>query len=68
MTASVRVPSDDPGEVRDLSGNPPTDIAGFPGAAGVSEAVFEIGSGTHQFSGPPRLSRTPDGTVRLCYY
>jgi len=53
VTASVRIPSGDPGEVRDLSGHPPRDIAEFPGAAGVREAVFEVGSGTHRFSGPP---------------
>jgi hypothetical protein len=52
VTASVRIPSDDPGKVRDLSGHPPTDIAEFPGAAGIGEAVFEVGSGAHQFSGP----------------
>lgn len=52
VTASVRIPSDDPSQVRDRSGRPPTDIAAFPGAGGLQEAVFEVGSGTHQFSGP----------------
>jgi MFS family permease len=32
---------------------PPAGLAAFPGAAGIQEAVFEVGSGTHQFSGPP---------------
>jgi alpha-L-rhamnosidase len=52
VTASVRVPSGAAGEVRDAAGRPPQAIAGFPGAAGVQEAVFEIGSGQHEFSGP----------------
>jgi alpha-L-rhamnosidase len=52
VTASVRVPSGAPGEVRDAVGGPPAAIAEFPGAAGVGEAVFEIGSGAHEFSGP----------------
>jgi alpha-L-rhamnosidase len=52
VTASVRIPSDDPSQVLDRSGRPPTDIAAFPGAGGLQEAVFEVGSGAHQFSGP----------------
>lgn len=53
VTASVRIPSNDPGQVRDLGGHPPKGIAEFPGASGIREAVFEVGSETHQFSGPP---------------
>jgi Bacterial alpha-L-rhamnosidase 6 hairpin glycosidase domain/Bacterial alpha-L-rhamnosidase C-terminal domain len=52
VTASVRIPSDDPGAVRDGAGNPPASLAGFPGARDAREAVFQIGSGAHEFSGP----------------
>ena len=52
-TASVRIPSDDASNVRDADGGPPMSLAEFPGASGISEAVFEVGSGTHEFSGPP---------------
>jgi alpha-L-rhamnosidase len=52
VTASVRIPSADAAQVRDASGHPPADVAAFPGASGIAEAVFEVGSGTHQFSGP----------------
>jgi alpha-L-rhamnosidase len=52
VTASVRVPSDDAAAVRDAAGRPPTAIASFPGARGVQEAVFTVGSGVHEFSGP----------------
>jgi alpha-L-rhamnosidase len=52
VTASVRVPSRAPGEVRDASGAGPAAITDFPGAAAAQEAVFEVGSGTHSFSGP----------------
>ena len=51
-SASVHVPSRDAREVRDFSGQQPAAITGFPGAAGVSEAVFEVGPGIHQFAGP----------------
>jgi hypothetical protein len=27
-------------------------IASFPGVAGAEEAVFEVGSGRHEFTGP----------------
>jgi alpha-L-rhamnosidase len=52
MTASVRIPSADAAQVRDASGHPPAGLAAFPGATGIAEAVFEVGSGTHQFFGP----------------
>jgi alpha-L-rhamnosidase len=52
VTASVRVPSSDPGAVRDAAGGGPSSVAGFPGRAGAQEAVFEVGSGTHEFTGP----------------
>jgi Bacterial alpha-L-rhamnosidase C-terminal domain/Alpha-L-rhamnosidase N-terminal domain/Bacterial alpha-L-rhamnosidase concanavalin-like domain len=51
-TASVRIPSDDASDVRDADGGQPERIAVYPGASGISEAVFEVGSGTHEFSGP----------------
>ena len=52
VTGSVHVPSSDPYEVRDFRGNQPVAIAGFPGAAGAREAVFDVGPGVHQFAGP----------------
>jgi alpha-L-rhamnosidase len=52
VTATVRIASDQPAEVRDAAGNPPSAIASFPGADGTQEAVFGVGSGTHEFSGP----------------
>jgi alpha-L-rhamnosidase len=52
VTASVRVPSSAAGEVRDASGRPPAAVADYPGALGVREAVFEVGSGAHEFTGP----------------
>ena len=30
-------------------------VADFPGAAGVREAVFEVGSGSHEFTGPAHM-------------
>ena len=52
VTGSVHLPSGDPYEVRDFRGNQPVTIAGFPGAAGAREAVFDVGPGVHQFAGP----------------
>jgi alpha-L-rhamnosidase len=52
VTATIRVPSRDAAEVRDAMGNPPSALASYPGAAGAQEAVFQIGSGAHEFSGP----------------
>jgi alpha-L-rhamnosidase len=52
VTASVRIPSDAPGAVRDGTGAPPAAVAGFPGGQGSREAVFAVGSGSHQFTGP----------------
>jgi alpha-L-rhamnosidase len=51
VAASVRIPGDDASNVRDADGGPPTGLAEFPGTSGISEAVFEVGSGTHEFSG-----------------
>jgi len=48
----VRVPSSDPGAVRDAAGGGPSSAGAFPGRAGAREAVFEVGSGTHEFTGP----------------
>ena len=50
--ASVRIPSTDGSGVRDAADRGPAEVASFPGAAGVQEAVFEVGSGTHEFTGP----------------
>jgi alpha-L-rhamnosidase len=52
VTASVRVPSRDPGQVRDAAGRGPDAVEPFPGAPGAQEAVFAAGSGQHQFTGP----------------
>jgi len=52
VRTSVHVASADAGAVRDSAGRPPADIAAFPGALGTQEAVFEVGSGTHEFYGP----------------
>jgi alpha-L-rhamnosidase len=52
VTASVRVPSSAAAEVRDAGGSGPAAIADFPGAPGAQEAVFEVGSGAHEFHGP----------------
>jgi hypothetical protein len=38
--------------VRDAGDHPPAGLAAFPGATGIQEAVFEVGPGTHHFSGP----------------
>jgi alpha-L-rhamnosidase len=51
VTASIRVPSADPALVRDTAGREPDTIADFPGARAAREAVFEVGSGTHEFAG-----------------
>jgi alpha-L-rhamnosidase len=52
VSASVRVPSGDAHRVRDASGREPAAIGTFPGAAGIQEAIFEVGSGAHEFTGP----------------
>jgi alpha-L-rhamnosidase len=52
VTASVRIPSDDPAAVRDQAGSGPESVAGYPGAPGAQEAVFTVGSGSHEFAGP----------------
>src|SRR5207302_5137244 len=52
VTASVRIPSDDAAKVRDTDGNPPLSAGGFPGARDAQEAIFHVGSGTHEFTGP----------------
>jgi len=52
VTASVSVPSGNAAEVRDAAGNAPALVASFPGEPGVQEAVFHVGAGVHEFSGP----------------
>jgi hypothetical protein len=39
-------------EVRDGTGAAPAAVASFPGAPDTGEAVFEVGSGAHIFTGP----------------
>jgi alpha-L-rhamnosidase len=50
--ASIRVPSADARSARDAAGGQPDAVASFPGAPQVQEAVFGVGSGTHEFTGP----------------
>jgi alpha-L-rhamnosidase len=52
VTASVRVPSARATEVYDAAGGSPESVGTYPGAAGVQEAVFLVGSGAHEFTGP----------------
>ncbi|HEY1641166.1 MAG TPA: family 78 glycoside hydrolase catalytic domain [Streptosporangiaceae bacterium] len=52
VSASIRVPSSDAAAVRDSQGQEPDSVAAYPGAAGAQEAVFEVGSGRHEFTGP----------------
>jgi alpha-L-rhamnosidase len=53
-SACIRVPSSGPEAVRDGTGQRPAGIADHPGRPGLREAVFEVGSGTHEFTGPLR--------------
>jgi alpha-L-rhamnosidase len=61
VTASVRIPSDDPAAVRDQAGTGPVSVsvAGYPGAPGATEAIFAVGSGSHEFAGPALSARFP---------
>jgi alpha-L-rhamnosidase len=52
VSASVHVPSADAAAVRDAAGGAPAATGGFPGLLGASEAVFHVGPGRHEFSGP----------------
>jgi alpha-L-rhamnosidase len=65
VTASVRVPSSTPADVRDGDGSPPIAIADFPGALGVGEAVFEVGSGGHRFTGAAIAHTRPHDGVSV---
>ncbi len=58
VSASVRVPSTEPLGVVDAGGSGPQDVADYPGAIGQKEAVFEVGSGHHSFTGPGLLPTT----------
>jgi alpha-L-rhamnosidase len=51
-SGTVRIPSADARQVRDQHGRRPAALAPFPGAPRTDEAVFEVGPGTHQFTGP----------------
>jgi hypothetical protein len=46
------IPSGQAADVRDNAGRPPASLARIPGARDVQEAVFRVGSGGHEFSGP----------------
>jgi alpha-L-rhamnosidase len=50
--ATVHVPSADPAGVRDASGGRPAAVGEYPGRRGAGEAVFQVGTGRHEFSGP----------------
>jgi alpha-L-rhamnosidase len=52
VTASVHVPSARAADVRDAAGNPPASVGRYPGSAGAEEAIFIVGSGNHEFTGP----------------
>lgn len=52
VTATVHVPSSDPDAVRRSGGHRPDGAVGFPGALGARSAVFEVGSGAYEFTGP----------------
>jgi alpha-L-rhamnosidase len=52
VTASVFVPSARAAEVRDRAGGAPAALAAFPGGSDGQEAVFHVGSGIHEFTGP----------------
>jgi alpha-L-rhamnosidase len=52
VRASVHVPSADAAAVRDAAGGPPASVGPFPGLLGAGEAVFHVGPGRHEFSGP----------------
>ena len=52
VSASVRIPSGQAAEIRDNAGRPPESLGSFPGARDVQEAVFHVGSGAHEFTGP----------------
>jgi alpha-L-rhamnosidase len=51
-TATVHIASSHPAEVRDNAGNRAASLGGFPGTRDVGEAIFRIGSGAHEFTGP----------------
>ena len=52
VRASVHVPSGDAAAVRDASGRSPESVGPSPGQLGACEAVFHVGPGRHEFSGP----------------
>jgi alpha-L-rhamnosidase len=52
VSASVRIPSGQAAQVRDDAGRPPASLGRFPGGRDAQEAVFHVGSGVHEFSGP----------------
>ena len=52
VAASVRIPSADPASIQDDAGQGPAAISSYPGARDSWEAVFEVGSGWHGFTGP----------------
>ena len=52
VRASVHVPSADAAAVRDAAGRSPQLVGPFPGLLGAGEAVFHVGPGRHEFSGP----------------
>jgi alpha-L-rhamnosidase len=51
VQASVCIPSAEPSDVVDGNGRRPTRVGDYPGETGQREAVFEVGSGEHSFSG-----------------
>jgi alpha-L-rhamnosidase len=66
VTATVCVPSARALDVRDAAGSPAASVRAFPGAAGAEEAVFNVGPGRHEFTGPalPALPALPSLPAR----
>ena len=52
VSGSVHIASGDAAAVRASGGRGPDRLGPFPGTAGLLEAVFDVGSGVHEFVGP----------------
>ncbi len=61
VTASIHVPSTDPGGVRDQHGIGPTAVGAYCGGRGMDEAVFEVGPGPHRYVAEYRVLGSADG-------
>ena len=52
-------PATDPTGFVSPFGAGPMSVAGYPGAPGATEAVFAVGSGSHEFAGPALSASFP---------